>query len=93
VRILGKAVEGPHAKAAPHLWLPMSELKAERTAGAALRDGVAVTPATAPIVDATEISGLRLCIGAPADHATLERKLKVVAAALSDTPDAARGVV
>ena len=93
VRILGKAVEGPHTKAAPHIWLAMSELRAERVASAALRGGVAVTPASAPIVDAKEISGLRWCIGAPANLATLERGLKVVADALTDTPDTLRSVV
>lgn len=93
LRILAKAVEGPHVEAAPHVWLPMNELKAERVAGAALRGGVAVTPAAAPIVDAKEASGLRLCIGAPADMATLERGLKVVADALADTPASLRGVV
>jgi DNA-binding transcriptional MocR family regulator len=71
----------------------MSELKAERVAGAALRGGVAVTPPSAPIVDATEISGLRLCIGAPRDMAALERGLKVVAEALAGMPDTSRAVV
>jgi DNA-binding transcriptional MocR family regulator len=93
VRILGRALEGPRVKAAPHIWLPLSELKAERVASAALRGGAAVTPASAPIVDATEISGLRLCIGVPADTAAVERKLKVVADALNDTPDVLRNVV
>lgn len=92
-RILGKAVEGPHVKASPHIWLPMSELRAERIAGAALRGGVAVTPPTAPIVDATEISGLRLCIGAPRDMATLERALKIVADAIAGALDVARAPV
>lgn len=92
-RMLGKAIEGPHAKASPHIWLPMSELKAERVAGAALRGGVALTPPTAPIVDATEISGLRLCVGAPRDMAALERGLKIIADALAGTPDSARAVV
>ena len=93
VRILGKAIEGPYVKAAPHIWLPMSELKAERVASAALRAGVAVTPASAPIVDSNEISGLRWCIGAPPNLATVERGLKIVAGALCDTPDAMAGVV
>jgi DNA-binding transcriptional MocR family regulator len=92
-KILGKAIEGPHAKVSPHVWLPMSELTAERVAGAALRAGVSVTPPSAPIVDATEISGLRLCIGAPRDMTTLERGLKIVADALTGTPDTARAVV
>ena len=92
LRLLGKAIERPRVKAAPHIWLPMSELKAERVAGAALRGGVAVTPPAAPIIDAKQISGLRLCLGAPADIATLERGLKIVADALSES-EAIRAVV
>ncbi len=93
VQILGKAIEGPHVRASPHVWLPMSDLKAERAAGAALRSGVVVTPPAAPVVAAGEISGLRLCIGAPPDVATLERGLKIVAAALSDSVDSASAVI
>jgi DNA-binding transcriptional MocR family regulator len=93
VDILGKAIEGPHSAVAPHVWLPMSELKAERVAGAALRGRVVVTPPAAPIVDGKEISGLRLCIGAPADMAALERGLKIVASALGDGPESIRSVV
>jgi DNA-binding transcriptional MocR family regulator len=83
-RILGRAIEGPHASVAPHIWLPMSDLDAERVAGRALRQGVAVTPPSVPIVDSAEMSGLRLCIGAPADIVSLERGLKIVQRALSD---------
>lgn len=93
IRLLGKAIEKPRVKTAPHIWLPMNELKAERVAGAAMRGGVAVTPPAAPIVDARQISGLRICIGAPADIATLDRGLKVVAAAIAEAPDAMRAVV
>lgn len=93
VEMLGKAIEGPHVPVAPHVWLPMSELKAERVAGAAMRAGVVVTPPAAPIVDAKEISGLRLCIGAPADMASLERGLKVVLGALADGSDRLANVV
>jgi len=93
-QIFGNAIEGPYLAAAPHVWLPMSELKAERIAGRALRGGVAVTPPSAPIVDAREIAGLRLCIGAPADMTTLERGLRVIEAALSDSPsESGRDVV
>jgi DNA-binding transcriptional MocR family regulator len=92
-RVLAGAIEGPYVKAAPHIWLPMSELKAERVSNAVLRGGVAVTPASAPIIDGKHISGLRLCIGAPSDLTTLERKLKIVTAALSDSPAPLRNVV
>lgn len=92
-RILGSAIEGPHVPIAPHVWLPMSDLEAERVAGRALRQGVAVTPPAAPIVDASEISGLRLCLGAPPDSATLERGLRIVQRALSDGPEAGLAAV
>jgi DNA-binding transcriptional MocR family regulator len=77
-RILGDLIEGPHVPVAPHIWLPMRDLDAERVAGRALRQGVAVTPPSVPIVDSAGIAGLRLCLGAPSDPATLERGLKIV---------------
>ncbi|MCE9521923.1 MAG: PLP-dependent aminotransferase family protein [Alphaproteobacteria bacterium] len=93
-QILGKVIEGPYVAAAPHVWLPMSELKAERVAGRALRSGVAVTPPSAPIVKAGEVAGLRLCVGAPPDMAALERGLRVIESALSDAPaESGRDVV
>lgn len=78
----------------PHLWLPMSELDAERAAGKALRAGVEVTPPAAPIVDPTLTSGLRLCLGAPSERATLERALRIVASAISsDVDETAEAVI
>jgi DNA-binding transcriptional MocR family regulator len=56
---------------APHFWLPMSELEAERTAGRALRAGVAVTAPGPAIVRPDLISGLRVCLGAASDMADL----------------------
>ncbi len=81
--ILGPARVAADAPPTLHLWLDLSELEAERVAGRALRDGVAVTPPNAPIVDGALISGLRVCIGAAADRATLRRALEVLAAALA----------
>lgn len=82
------------ATAGLHLWLPMSELDAERVAGRAMRAGVEVTPPSAPIVDPRLISGLRLCLGAAQDRTTLERALRIVAAAISsDVDETARDVV
>lgn len=72
---------------ASHLWLPMSELEAERAAGRALRAGVEVTPPSAPVVDASLVSGLRLCLAAAGDLPTLERGLRVVMHALSPEAD------
>jgi len=56
---------------APHFWLPMSELDAERTAGRALRAGVAVTAPGPAILRPDLISGLRVCLGAASDMADL----------------------
>lgn len=81
-RILALPAPTPTQPAGQHLWLPMSELEAERAAGRALRAGVEVTPPSAPIVEPELISGLRVCLGAPPDLATLEHALGVLAAAL-----------
>ena len=81
--ILGPARVDPGAPACLHLWMPMSELEAERAAGRALRQGVELTPPRAPIVAPDLMSGLRLCVGGPADQTALERGLRTVAAALS----------
>lgn len=81
--ILGDAVEAPHSPMAPHIWLPMSELEAERLAGRALRGGAEVTAPDAPVVEPGHESGVRICLGAVADRETLRRGLEIVAAALS----------
>ncbi|HZS85440.1 MAG TPA: PLP-dependent aminotransferase family protein [Stellaceae bacterium] len=77
----------PDASASLHLWLDLPELEAERVAGRALREGVAVTPTDAPIVDPRLISGLRICLGAAPDRASLARGLRVIAAALRAAPE------
>jgi DNA-binding transcriptional MocR family regulator len=87
-QLLGDALE-LGAGGAPHVWAPMSELAAERLAGRCLREGVELTPPSAPIIEPSLISGVRLCLGAPRDRATLERALGVVASALRN--DAAVG--
>ena len=56
---------------APHFWLPMPELEAERTAGRALRAGVAVTAPAPAILRPDLISGLRVCLGAASDMTEL----------------------
>jgi hypothetical protein len=92
-QILGDALE-MGAGAAPHVWAPMSELAAERLAGRCLREGVEVTPPSAPLIDPSLICGVRLCLGAPRDRATLERALTVVASALrNDAGGGERGAV
>src|SRR3546814_6319756 len=67
---LGGALAPVHDNRCPHLWLPMSELDAERLAARALRANVALTPPSAPIVDNALISGVRLCMGAEIGRAS-----------------------
>jgi DNA-binding transcriptional MocR family regulator len=85
---LGRALLGPALAPGaddrcPHLWLPLSELEAERLAARALRGGVELTPPAAPIVDGSLIAGVRLCIGATPARDDLERALGLVATALT----------
>ena len=77
-------LEPPSFAASLHVWLPASELEAERIAARAWRQGVVLTPPMALIVDGALISGLRLCLNATPDLAALERGLRVVASAMSD---------
>ncbi len=94
LEMLGGAVEAPRTPFAPHLWLPMNELDAERVAGRALRGGVEVTPPDAPAVDPALESGVRVCLGAAPDRETLRGALGVVAAALSnEVAERSRAVV
>lgn len=79
---LGSAISPPADPRCPHVWLPMPELDAERFAARAIRAGVELTLPSAPIVDASLISGVRLCLGAPADRTELGTALDRVAAAL-----------
>ena len=81
--VLGAAIETPHAACAPHVWLPMSELEAERLSGRALRGGAEVTPPDAPVAEPGLESGVRVCLGAVPDRETLRRGLAIVAGALS----------
>jgi DNA-binding transcriptional MocR family regulator len=85
--ILGRPAPLREATASLHLWVDLPALEAERVAGRALREGVAITPADAPIIDGGLISGLRICLGAAPDRAALERGLGVVAAALRAAPE------
>jgi DNA-binding transcriptional MocR family regulator len=82
IRIFGHAAEPPAAPCSLHIWLPMSELDAERAAAQALRAGVELTPPSAPIVDWQGLSGMRVCLGGVEDAAELEAALNVVAVAV-----------
>ena len=91
--ILGAAAERPLNPSATHLWLPMSELDAERTASRALRDGVQVTSPTAPLVSGGREHGLRVCLGGAPDLASLEQGLSILTRALSAADDHVLGMV
>lgn len=77
-RILGCAMDQPGARHAPHIWLPLAPLQAERVMGRAARAGVELTPPEASIVSRDAASGLRVCLGAAGDRATLERALTIL---------------
>jgi DNA-binding transcriptional MocR family regulator len=79
---LGSAIATPADPRCPHIWLPMPELEAERMAARAMRAGVELTPPSAPLVDPSLISGVRICLGVAADRATLANALDKVATAL-----------
>jgi DNA-binding transcriptional MocR family regulator len=83
LRALGTAAEQPSHPATLHLWLPMSELAAERTAGRLLRQGLIVTPPSSFTIAGELASGLRLCLGSLPDQASLDRALGAVSAILS----------
>jgi DNA-binding transcriptional MocR family regulator len=86
-RILGGAIEPPSFATSLHVWMPLSELDAERIAGRALRHGVALTPPSAMLVDGTKVAGLRLCLCAPPDLPTLDRALRIVASVMTTEPE------
>ncbi|SDD72659.1 transcriptional regulator, GntR family [Sphingomonas sp. YR710] len=93
-RMLGDVMELPADPRCPHIWLPMPELAAERMAARALRAGVEVTPPSAPVVDPDLISGVRVCVGAIADHRQVESALRIIAMSMtSEVSDRVEAVV
>ena len=91
---LGDAMSPPGDPRCPHIWLPMPELDAERMAARALRSGVQLTPPSAPLVDPSSISGVRLCLGVAADRTQLGVALdRIVAAMDAERTETAAAVV
>jgi DNA-binding transcriptional MocR family regulator len=93
LEILGPAADRPANRSATHLWLPMSELDAERAAARALRDGVEVTAPSAPFIPGGHEYGLRVCLGAAPSLAVLEQGLHTLGRAVSERADRALGMV
>jgi DNA-binding transcriptional MocR family regulator len=85
---LAGMVDEPLTGVSLHLWLPMSEIDAERAAARALTAGVRLTsPAAFAVSDGRMASGLRLCIGSAASRATLDRALSILKGALTGDVD------
>lgn len=78
--------EVPMPEGAPHLWLPMAPVRAEKLARRASEKGVRLTPPDASFVGGECAGGVRLSIMATTNRDDLERALRVVAA-LRDEPD------
>lgn len=75
-----------YARPGPHIWLPMPLLQAERVARRASEQGIRLTPPSASVVDASMASGVRVCVLAPNDRATVAEGLRAIAAILAE-PD------
>lgn len=74
--VLNGIVDEPQTAMSLHLWLPMSQIDAERAAARALVAGVRLTSHQAfAVLNDKMASGLRLCVGSAANRATLERAL------------------
>jgi DNA-binding transcriptional MocR family regulator len=86
------AVAEPNLATGLHLWLPMPVTDAERTAARALTAGVWLTPPGAfATSNSHTVTGLRLCVGAAANRATLARALSILNDVLvGETNDPAR---
>jgi DNA-binding transcriptional MocR family regulator len=61
-----------------HVWIPMGREEAERVVSGALQESIALTPPSTVAVEGGEASGLRLCVGAVASDAELERALSTL---------------
>jgi DNA-binding transcriptional MocR family regulator len=91
--LLGPLVEPVRQRWGPHLWVPLGELEAEQIAGQALRAGARVTPPRAPFVTGAPVSGLRICLGSPADLASLRLGLERLKRALAPERVTAEAIV
>lgn len=77
----------PMPGGAPHLWLPMTALRAEQFSRRASEAGVRVTPPSAAQVGTVPVAGVRLCIMAPPTRAVLQRGLGIIAGILGSEED------
>lgn len=91
---LGDFMAVPGAAHAPHAFLPMAALEAERVRARLLRAGVEVTPPEASAVSREADTGLRLCLGAPGSREELAAALQIIAGVIEGRGGADRdGIV
>ena len=79
----------PMPGGAPHVWMPMDALEAERLARRASERGVRLTPPVASSIGGARAGGIRVCVMAPRERATLERALQQIAALQAEPEEAA----
>lgn len=70
----------PMPGGAPHVWMPMDALEAERLARRASEEGVRLTPPAASCIGGAKSGGIRVCVMSPRERTTLERALMRIAA-------------
>ncbi|MDX3910671.1 MAG: PLP-dependent aminotransferase family protein [Sphingobium sp.] len=74
----------PMPEGAPHLWLPMEPVRAEKLARLAGERGVRLTPPDASFVGGDCGGGVRLSVMATTNRDDLERALRIVSALLDE---------
>ena len=77
----------PMPEGAPHIWLPMPAVEAEKLARRSSEHGVRLTPPDATSIGGDKAGGIRLCILAPSHRHDLERALRVIVGLLADTDE------
>lgn len=70
----------PMPGGAPHVWMPMDPLEAERLARRASEEGVRLTPPAASSIGGAKSGGIRVCVMSPRKRTTLESALRRIAA-------------
>ncbi|MFC4172527.1 PLP-dependent aminotransferase family protein [Microvirga sp. GCM10011540] len=78
----------PMPEGAPHVWLPMPLLEAEKLARRASEHGVRLTPPDSMVVEGSGVGGIRLCVLAPLGRNDLERALRTIAGLISGPDEA-----
>jgi DNA-binding transcriptional MocR family regulator len=78
----------PMPEGAPHVWLPMPLLAAEKLARRASEHGVRLTPPDSMLVEGSDAGGVRLCVLAPSGRTELERALRTIKGLMA-SPDEA----